>query len=167
MHRCRANLFLGFSYCYIVMLLYCPFLHHILKPSEQRSSSADAAALRCVEAAIETVRLAEAMEDQGMLYEAYAFTIDLIAMASTSLLVVELGAPGDVSVARVKPSSKKAKMLLERLALRNCAAARCLESLTVSIMHITEDLHSQRSLDILSLPTDIFYSRCSTRPPIT
>jgi hypothetical protein len=166
MNRRRANLFLGFSYCYVTMLLYCPFLHHILKPCEQRSPSANSAALRCVEAAIETVRLAEVMETQGVLYEAYAFTIDLIAMASTSLLVVELGAPGDLSIARVKSSSKNAKMLLERLALRNCAAARCLESLTVSIIHLSEDLRSQWSLHILGLPTDIFCSRCSTRPPI-
>jgi hypothetical protein len=92
--------------------------------------------MECMEAAIEAVRLAEVMDTQGILYEAYAFTVDLAATAATSLLVIELGAPGDVSVARVRSSSKKAKVLLESLALRNCAAARCLESLIVSIVLI-------------------------------
>jgi hypothetical protein len=93
----------------------------------------------CMEAAIEAVRLAEVMDAQGILYEAYAFTVDLVAMAATSLLVVELGTPGDVSVSRVGSSSRKAKVLLESLALKNCAAARCLESLMVSIIHILEN----------------------------
>jgi hypothetical protein len=107
-------------------LLYCPFLHHILKPYEQRSTSANTAALGCLDAAIEAVRLAEVMDAQGILYEAYAFTVDL-------------GTPGDVSVSRVGSSSRKAKVLLESLALKNCAAARCLESLMVSIIHILEN----------------------------
>jgi hypothetical protein len=119
-----------------------------------------------MEAAIEAVRLAEVMDTQGILYEAYAFTVGLVAMAATSLLVIELGAPGDVSVARVRSSSKKAKVLLESLALRNCAAARCLESLIVSIILITENRPSSRSLDILALSTDIFRSHYTTRPPI-
>jgi hypothetical protein len=146
----RARLFLRSSHCFVLLLLYCPFLHHILKPYEQRSTSANTAALRCLEAAIEAVRLAEVMDAQGILYEAYAFTVDLVAMAATSLLVVELGAPGDVSVACVRSSSRKAKVLLESLALRNCAAARCLESLIVSIIHILGNRRSSRSLDTFS-----------------
>jgi hypothetical protein len=90
----------------------------------------------CMEAAIDAVRLAEVMDAQSILYEAYAFTVDLVAMAATSLLVIELGASGDVMVARVRSSSRKAKVLLESLALKNCAAARCLESLIVSIILI-------------------------------
>jgi hypothetical protein len=87
--------------------------------------------LRCVEAAIKAVHVAHAMETQGVLYEACALTVDTVVMAATSLLVVELGARGDALANRAKSSSGKAKALLENLALRNCSAARCLESLSV------------------------------------
>lgn len=132
MSRHRANLFLRFSHCFILLMLYCPFLHHVTKPWEQRSPSANTAASTCVKAAIEAVHIAEMMEAHGILYEAYAFTIDIIAMAATSLLVVELIPPGDLLASHAKKSSWKAKALLENLALRSCAAARCLDSLLVS-----------------------------------
>ena len=116
------------------LVLYCPFLHHITKPWEQRSPSANTAASICVKAAIEAVHIAEMMEARDMLYEAYAFTNDVIAMAATSLLVVELMPPGDTLVTHAKSSSWKAKAVLEKLALRSCTAARCLESLLVSMI---------------------------------
>jgi hypothetical protein len=75
------------------------------------------------------------MYTQAMLYEAYALTNDVIAMAATSLLVVELMPPGDagdILAAHAKSSSWKAKAILESLASRSCAAARCLDSLNVS-----------------------------------
>ena len=113
-------------------MLYCPFLHHVTKPWEQRSPSANTAASTCVKAAIETIHIAESMEARGILYEAYAFTIDVIAMAATSLLVVELMPPGDALADHAKRNSWKAYALLETLALRSCAAARYLDSLLVS-----------------------------------
>lgn len=91
------------------------------------------AASKCVEGAIDAVCIAEAMSAQGMLCEAYALTVDVIAIAATTLLVVELGAPGGMLAARAKSSSRKAKVLLEILARHNCSAARCLDSLTVSM----------------------------------
>lgn len=87
-----------------------------------------------MKAAIEAVHIAEMMEARDMLYEAYAFTNDVIAMAATSLLVVELMPPGDTLVTHAKSSSWKAKAVLEKLALRSCTAARCLESLLVSMI---------------------------------
>lgn len=128
----RASLFLKFSHCFVLLVLYCPFLHHVLKPWKQRNPNANIAATKCVESAIEAVHIAEAMEARGLLHEAYAFTIDVVVMAATSLLVTELGASNDALTVRAKDSSKKAKALLEMLALKNCAAARCLDSLAVS-----------------------------------
>jgi hypothetical protein len=123
---------LRFSHCFVLLMLYCPFLHHVTKPWEQRSPSANTAASTCVKAAIETIHIAEIMEAQGTLYEAYAFTIDVIAMAATSLLVVELMPPGDALADHAKRNSWKALALLETLATRSCAAVRCLDSLLVS-----------------------------------
>lgn len=142
-HGNRASLFLRFSRCFVLLVLYCPFLHHILKPQEKRSPSAYATASKCVEAAIETIWVAEIMHTQGTLHEAYALTVDVIAMAATTLMVVELGASRDELTSRVMSSSKKAKYILELLALQNCAAARCLESLAVSNpVHL--DIHTAR-----------------------
>lgn len=113
-------------------MLHCPLLHHIVKPSSTRSPSAYAAASKCVEAAIETIRVADAMQSLGVLHEAYAFTVDILAMAATSLLVVELGSPGDPLVDRTRTTGRTAQVLLQGLAVQNCSAARCLDSLTVS-----------------------------------
>lgn len=55
-----------------------------------------------MKAAIEAVHIAEMMEAQNILYEAYAFTVDVIAMAATSLLVAELIPPGDLLASHAK-----------------------------------------------------------------
>lgn len=125
-------MFLSYSHCFVLLTLHCPLLHHILKPWEERNPSVQTAVTRCVEAAMEAVAIAEAMESRGMFREAYALTVDILAMAATSLLVVELGAPGDYMADRARMYSKKANVLLEILARQSCAAARCLESLNVS-----------------------------------
>ena len=73
------------------------------------------------------------MDARAMLDEAYAFTIDVLVMAATSLLVVNLMPPGDTLATYAKVSSWKAKALLEKLALQNCTAAHSLDGLAVSI----------------------------------
>ncbi|KAM0724329.1 hypothetical protein Q7P37_000211 [Cladosporium fusiforme] len=132
----KTSLFLRFSHCYVLLISYCPFLHHITKPLDQRTSSANTAVSKCVEAAIETVSIAKTLEIKRMLYEGYAFAVDVVAMAAISLLVVELGAPDDALAITAASSSRKAKVLLEVLALRSCSAAQCLTSLTVSYFQI-------------------------------
>lgn len=74
------------------------------------------------------------MDARAMLDEAYAFTVDVLVMAATSLLVVELIPPGDTLAAYAKVSSWKAKALLEKLASQNRTAAQSLDGLAVSIL---------------------------------
>ena len=116
-------------------MLYSPFLHHVAKPWEGRSPNAYACGSKCIEAAIQAVRTAEALDIRGMLNEAYPLTVDVLAMAATSLLVVELGAPEDGMADTVRRTSKNAKTLLEGLAQKNNTAAQCLESLTVRTIY--------------------------------
>lgn len=113
-------------------MLYCPFLHHVAKPSNSRGQNAYACGSRGIEAAVQAVRTADALNGRGLLNEAYALTVDVLAMAATTLLVVELGSPDHIVVNAVKESSRTAKMLLEDLAKQNSTAAQCLESLVVS-----------------------------------
>lgn len=79
------------------------------------------------------------MDSRAMLYEAYAFTVDVVAMAATVLLFTERCAPGDDLAVRARASSGRAHTLLQTLAQQNCAAARCLESLTVGYRRIRAD----------------------------
>ena len=85
-----------------------------------------------MDAAVEAICIAEKMAERDMFNEAYALTVDVLVMAATSLLVVELGTPDDGAPDRVRESSRKAKMLLEALSQKSCSAAGCLESLKVS-----------------------------------
>lgn len=110
-------------------------MHYVAKPWEVRSPNAYARGSKCVEAAIQAVRTAEALDIRNMFHEAYALTVDVLAMAAVTLLVVELGAPDDGTADTVGRTSRNAKSLLEGLAQQNRTAARCLESLTVSTVH--------------------------------
>ena len=110
-------------------------MHHVAKPWEGRSPNAYACGSKCVEAAIQAVRAAEALDIRGMLHEAYALTVDVLAIAATTLLVVQLGAPNDDTADAVVSTSRTAKTLLEGLAEKNSTAAQCLESLMVSKIH--------------------------------
>ena len=81
---------------------------------------------------MQAIRTANVLESRGMLNEAYALTVDVLAMAAVILLVVELGGLTCPTMETVRVTSRNAKTLLECLAQRNCAAAQCLESLMVS-----------------------------------
>ena len=114
------------------MLLYCPALHHIAKLQGPCNPHTSACATKCVEAAIQAVRTAEALDSQSSFYEAHALTVDVLAMAATALLVAQLRASTGVGEANIQRTSGLARTLLERLAQHNSAASQCLESLTVS-----------------------------------
>lgn len=138
--RYRAQLFLKYSQCFVLLELYCPFVHHIASPRKPHSPNAYAYGLKCVEAAISAVRTAEVLAERGMLYEAYALTVDVLVMAATTLLVVELGGPLDTMAETVRRTNLSAKSLLESLAHKNWSATKCLESLSVSSTHYNLEL---------------------------
>lgn len=81
------------------------------------------------------------MAERNMLNEAYALTVEVLVMAATSLLVVELGAHADGVIDRVRKSSRKARQLLETLSRESCSAAGCLESLRVSPLCRQNEMH--------------------------
>jgi hypothetical protein len=127
-------MFLKYSQCFVHLTLYSPILHHTVKPHGSRKPNAYAYGWKCVDAAIDAICVAEAMAEQNMLSEAYALTVDVLVMAATTLLVVELGDPDNCMADRVRESSRKAENLLRTLSHQNCSAAGCLESLKVSLV---------------------------------
>ena len=112
--------------------MYSPFVHYVAQPHESHSPLAYAYGSKCVEAAISAVRTAKALDDREILHEAYCLTVDVLAMAATTLLVVGLGSPDESTAEAVRESRMTSKALLEKLALKNASAAKCLESLIVS-----------------------------------
>jgi hypothetical protein len=127
----RCELWLGYSRCFVHMVLYSPFIHYMANPPwEPRKANAYASGSKCVEAAVQAVRIAQGLDAQGMLNEAYALTVDVLALAATTLLAVELRAPEHIA-AKVLRTSRHSKALMEGLAQHSNAAARCLESLMV------------------------------------
>ena len=121
--------------------MYSPFVHHVVQPQEAHSPFAHAYGSKCVAAAISAVWTAQELDNRGMLDEAWCLTVDVLAMAATTLLVVGLGSPLESTTHAVRESSSAAKALLEKLASRNASAARCLESLAVSWIHTREPDH--------------------------
>lgn len=125
---------LRYSRCYVLHVLYCPFLHHVAKPPEGRNPHAFACGTKCVEAAIQAVQTADVLASRGALDAAYCLTVDVLAMAALTLLVVELGAPTYIAADAVANASRTAKTLFESLAEKSSTAAGCLESLMVSLI---------------------------------
>jgi hypothetical protein len=142
-------MFLKYSQCFVLLTLYSPILHHVVKPRGTRKPNAYAYGWKCVDAAMNAVCIAEAMAEQDMLHEAYTLTLDVLVMAATALLVVELGDPDNGMADRVRKSSRKAKTLLKTLGPKNRSAAVCLESLMVSspfVQHEDETIEDLASL---------------------
>jgi hypothetical protein len=131
-HPSRPQLFLRYSLCFVSLEMYSPFVHHVAQPQDSHSAFAYAYGSKCVEAAVSAVWTAQELDKRGMLDEAWCLTVDVLAMAATTLLVVGLGSPLETTAGSVGDSSSAAKVLMEKLARRNASAAKCLESLTVS-----------------------------------
>ncbi len=157
----RPQLFLTYSRCFVLLVLYCPFLHHIAQPSERRKPNAYACGLKCVDAAVLAVLTVETLGAHGMLYEAHALTVDILTMAATALLVVELGDPEGSLRVRVHNTSNIARVLLGGLAQTNSAAYQCLESLLVRLSYYDRLAElSADSMFIAALSTD--WPACDT-----
>ena len=115
-------------------MLYCPFTHHVMKRKDEINSAAYICGLKAMNAAIDAVHTAEALNDRGLLHEGTSLHIEVLVMATMTLLAIELGAPDNKRVDAVKASSMTARLLLETLAQKNYTATQCLQSLAVSLI---------------------------------
>lgn len=115
------------------MILYAPFLHHLSEPARQRDIQAYTFASACVTAARQTISVAEALDTNGFLDEAYWFTPFVICFAASTLLFAQLRAQHDPTLNESLVAGMKAKTLLEYLAGHNDAVQCCLEVLKVCL----------------------------------
>lgn len=108
-------------------------MHHLATSREGWDANSETYATGCIKAALQAVRIAEALSIRGLLHEAYPLTIDVLVMAAISLLVAQLGASPltDDGTHTIEDASRTARALLAGLALKNSTAAQCWESLQV------------------------------------
>ncbi|KAK4989692.1 Gypsy retrotransposon integrase-like protein 1 [Elasticomyces elasticus] len=128
----RSQLLLRLAYAHVQMVLYRPFLHHVMKSSEPGRIfhyKAYACGSACVKAAMQVVWLAQTLDSHGALNEAYWFTIYILSFAATSLMFFVLSSDGDPTIRETAEAAENAKGLLRRLARYNRSAQRCYESL--------------------------------------
>lgn len=86
---------------------------------------------KCVYASLRAVKLADLLHKGLHLNEAYFSTIDVLAFAAMTLLVVELGSSDSSILGEAIKSGKRAKELLLMLSLQSQTAAECWEALSV------------------------------------
>jgi hypothetical protein len=115
------------------MVLYRPFIHHIVRtgvgnPPEIRSF---ACTLACIKAARQIIWIAEELENCGLLIGAYWFTVYITFFAVMTLCIFIIGNPDDPTVDDTMRAANKGREILCRLALDSVSAERCVTSLGV------------------------------------
>ncbi|EME41742.1 hypothetical protein DOTSEDRAFT_73955 [Dothistroma septosporum NZE10] len=83
------RLVIELSYFFIQLLVYCPFIHYIGATSPFTSATTDYAT-KCVEAALQTVLIAEELQSRRMMISVHPFALDAVMLATTSLLLSEI-----------------------------------------------------------------------------
>ncbi|KAK5140030.1 hypothetical protein LTR04_003193, partial [Oleoguttula sp. CCFEE 6159] len=130
-HFTRNQLLLRLAYGHVQMVLYRPFLHHVVRdvPGSVFHYKSYACGSACVKAAMQVIWVAEALDTRGYLHEAYWFTVLILSAATTSLLVFILGNKGNPTIKESVQAVANAKSILARLAERSPTAKQCLSSL--------------------------------------
>ncbi|CAK3810541.1 fungal-specific transcription factor domain-containing [Lecanosticta acicola] len=127
----RSQLLLAYWHAYAQLLLFSPCVHHLADPNVEKGTPEYYFGTRCVQAALKAVKLADLLHKGPHLNEAYFSTIDVLAFAAMTLLVVQLGSSDGSLLGEAIKSGKRAKELLLMLSLQSRTAAECWEALSV------------------------------------
>lgn len=122
------------AYTHVQMVLYRPFLHHILQgnSSSQMDLRSYACASSCVKASSQMIGLAEQLNIQGFLTCRYWLTVFMTFFAAMSLLMFGLSDHGDPNVDDSMSAVAKAQKILLKLAQDDTTAQSCVATLNVS-----------------------------------
>ena len=127
------RLLLQYYKCWAELIVYSPFMHYVLQVEADATTPASATVFRGVQAAVQTVDIAEALMHQGGMDEANPLIVEALTMAAVVLLAFELSAPTGVVSQQVQHASTSAYSLLKTLAKQGSTALKgCLKSLEVS-----------------------------------
>jgi hypothetical protein len=121
------------AYAHVQMVLYRPFLHHIIRmesggPPDQRSY---ACASACVKASMQVIWLVEQLDSQRLLTRPYWLTVYTSFFAAMSLLMFALGNPKDPTIHDSLKAAEKVREILSRPPNGSFTVLSCAASLTV------------------------------------
>ncbi len=116
------------------MVLYRPFIHHIVRPNRDNPLElrSYACASAYIKAAMQVVCVVDKMDGGGVLNSSYWFTVYITFFAVMSLCMFVLGNIEDPTVDESMSAAKRGHDILIKLALGSPNAQRCVTSLEVS-----------------------------------
>ncbi|KAK4612288.1 hypothetical protein CLAFUW4_12869 [Fulvia fulva] len=129
----KSQIMLRFCHAAVQLMLYRPFVHHVVRSQEDPDFNYKGYALgsSCIRTSMQAVWLVDAFDRHGYLHEALWQTIYILALAGSSLMLFVLGArEGSPTIAESRHAALKARELLGKLASKNISARRCFESLS-------------------------------------
>ena len=113
------------------MMVFSPFLHYILKTSNQEAPDGYVAGLRCIAAAIRHVTVLDQYADVVSPEEGHFYLSFGLVFAAIALLLVEIAGAAPVVVEKVAIANATAERLLRRLASQSQGMFVYYESLQV------------------------------------
>lgn len=130
---CRLQLLSKIAYAHVQMILYRPFLHHLINGSSDRvvDTKSYACGLACLEAAKQALYLLEEMDAGDMLTGPYWFTIYTTFSAVVLLLLFVARNPYDSTAEESFVIAESGQRILARLGVRSTMAEQYANSLTV------------------------------------
>lgn len=140
----RKQLRLRLAYAHVEMVLYRPFLHHLVRRSSDaipdlRSYACGSA---CVKAAMQVIWLVQHMEKQNMLTGTYWLTVYMTFFASMALLLFSVADHQDPTARDALQAAEEGRRILKVLAESCLTAAEAADSLTVCMERRTGALKS-------------------------
>ncbi|KAF8861656.1 hypothetical protein BDZ45DRAFT_250787 [Acephala macrosclerotiorum] len=127
----RTQLLLRLAYAHVQMVLYRPFIIHVIRtaPSDPPEMRSFACASACIKAAMQIVWLVEELETRGLLISAYWFTVYITFFAVMALCMFIISNPDDPTVDDALRAAEKGRGILTRLAGESVPAEKCVASL--------------------------------------
>lgn len=134
----RTQLLLRLAYAHVQMVLYRPFILHVIRtgPSDPPEMRSFACASACIKAAMQIVWLVEELETHGLLISAYWFTVYITFFAVMALCMFIISNPNDPTVDDALRAAEKGRRILTRLAGESVPAEKCVASLGVSLFNL-------------------------------
>ena len=157
----RVQLLLRIAFAHTQMILYRPFLHHVMNcPSDQPANPKSyACASACVKAAKQVVRLLGDMNDHGLLSGAYWFTVFTTFLAIMSLIMYIINNPSDPQREHTLRLAESGRQILVDLSVRSLTADRCATFLKVIFLDLLR-LHWPQGLTFVQPLFDKLQTSC-------
>ncbi|PYH88248.1 hypothetical protein BO71DRAFT_144295 [Aspergillus ellipticus CBS 707.79] len=144
-HLEKAKYELCMSYAHAQILLYRPFIHHLLDDSVGNSDVFQKFASGCVDASRSLIHLAEDMHRDGLLFGAHWRIAYMIGTATLSLIYVVVGSKDRNNTQHLKADLKTAKKMLSCLWPYSSHSRRLHVVLTVLTAAIFKSDHGSQS----------------------